>query len=75
MRQNNFKNKFVRSWFDHFCNHKGMETLILVFDIDDLLELIEQIDSDLKPVALRVKKSRIKKSYYESKFLAKYFKC
>jgi hypothetical protein len=62
------KSIFGSKWLDRFFQLEGMKEIIRNFDIDYLFNLIEELDQDKKPIALRVKKSRVKKIYSEMKF-------
>jgi hypothetical protein len=62
------RNQFGKHWFESFFKMKGMEQIIKIMDVDKLLLLVDEFDSDKKPVALRVKKSRIRKMFNDFKF-------
>jgi hypothetical protein len=62
------KTQFGNKWFENFFVMEGMKQIIKVMDLNHLLEVVENLDGDKTDVALRKKKSRIRKKYNDFKF-------
>lgn len=62
------KSQFGNKWFENFFVMEGMKQIIKVMDVNHLIEIVDELDSEKKPVALRVKKYRVRKMYNDFKF-------
>jgi hypothetical protein len=62
------KDQFGNKWFENFFVMEGMKQIIKVMDLNNLLGIVEDLDNDKSEVALRKKKSRIRKKYNDFKF-------
>jgi hypothetical protein len=61
------KDQFGNKWFENFFVMEGMKQIIKVMDLNHLLGIVDELDSEKKPVALRVKKYRVRKMYNDFK--------
>ena len=62
------KSQFGNKWFENFFLMEGMKQIIKVMDLNYLLGIVENLDNEKSEVALRKKKSRIRKKYNDFKF-------